>query len=983
MVHRFLFLLVAALTAAGSAHAEGRVDRGLVALYDFEERTGTVVHDRSGVSPPLDLTIEKPSAARWKNGALSVTSSCLIRSGAAAGRVAVAIRESQSLTLEAWVKPDNDTQAGPARILSLSADPSRRNFTLAQDGTRYDVRLRTTTTDLNGTPSLPSADKSLSVNLTHVVYTRDSAGTAKIFIDGKEAASKQAAGDLSNWSDEFQLLVANELTGDRTWLGELHLLAVYSRPLTPEEVATNYAAGSGDGKELAMLLPPPVNRSVDFVKDVQPILRSHCYKCHLHDAEKGGLNLGRRVRALEGGKNGPVVVNRDSAASRLIHLVAEIDKGQVMPPEGDRLTPDEIGVVRAWIDQGLHWPLDAEVLDPRIEEARKHWAFQPLRGVEPPTVRDTGWIRTPIDRFILAALEAKGLHPAPVVDANRMIRRISFDLAGLPPTPDEVAQFVADSHSDRGAAEAALVDRVLQSRHFGERWGRHWLDVARYADSDGMESDADRPLAYRYRDFVIRSLNDDLPFDVFVRWQIAGDELEPENVEAVSATGFLTAGPNQVLEDKYLEDERLRNRYNELDDVLSTLGTGMLGLTLGCARCHDHKYDAIPSREYYALLSAFHSGDRKQVKLGSDGSEVLAFQDFGAEPRATWVFGRGNFYDRNRPVSLGFLDVLMRGRTAENYWDDARGRPKRGDSTQQRQALARWITDVDHGAGALVARVIVNRVWQHHFGEGLVRTVSDFGVRGEPPTHADLLDWLTRDFVANGWKLKRLHRMIMTSSVYRQSSAFDEAKAATDSENRLLWCKAPQRLEAEIVRDAMLSVSGTLNLEPYGPAFKPPIAKEAMLARNTKDNYPDDVRDDAASRRRSVYMFHKRVVPYPLLQAFDRPDAQQACGRRDQTTVAPQALALLNDAFVRARSIDFANRLIEQQAGDEAIVDGAFQWALARLPTPSERSASVEFVRAQCEKRNPRSSNAEAARLAAVADFCQAIFGLNEFIYVD
>jgi hypothetical protein len=336
-------------------------------------------------------------------------------------------------------------------------------------------------------------------------------------------------------------------------------------------------------------------------------------------------------------------------------------------------------------------------------------------------------------------------------------------------------------------------------------------------------------------------------------------------------------------------------------------------------------------------------------------------------------------------VQLGFLDVLSRDRTAADYWSDARRDGQRSDTTYQRKALAAWITDVEQGAGALAARVIVNRVWQHHFGEGLVRTVSDFGVRGESPTHPELLEWLAHDFVAYGWRLKRLHRMIATSAVYQQSAALDAAKSNADFENRLLWCKAPQRLEAEILRDAMLAVSGMLNLDPYGPAFKPPISAEAMLARNTKNPYPNDAKDDESTRRRTVYMFHKRVVPYPLLHAFDRPDAQQACGRRDQTTVAPQSLALLNDAFVRARAVDFARRLLQEAPDDERIVDRAFQLALARPPTAAERSASLDFVKAQSAQRHSRAPDEPAtdARVAAVADYCQALFGLNEFIYVD
>ena len=976
-----------ATASAVAADAPQRVESGLEAIYDFEEGAGSVVHDRGGTEQPLHLQVDASPATRWKDGALVVTGSAKIASAGPAKRISEAIQRSRALTIEAWLKPENAAQNGPARIVTLSADPSRRNFTLGQDGSRYDVRLRTSKTSENGIPSLSSPAGSLTAELTHVVYSRDADGKARIYVNGKAHAEQEVAGDLANWSGDFRMALANELTGDRPWRGELHLVAIYSRALTSDEVAQNLAAGPKTAAvDYAALLPPAAKRKVDFVTDVQPIFREHCFECHAQGNEEGGLNLGIQSRALEGGDHGPVLVDGNSTKSRLIHLVAGIEKEAIMPPkENDPLSKEQIGILRAWIDQGMSWPKEADVLDPRLERARTHWAFQKLRTVEPPTVKGAGWVRTPIDQFILASLEAKGLTPAAPVDAGLLMRRASFDVAGLPPTPVEVNAFRTAAEGDRQAAVAALADRLLESRHYGERWGRHWLDVARYADSDGYESDADRPHAWQYRDFVIRALNDDLPFDAFVRWQIAGDEFEPDNPQAVAATGFLTAAPNTILPPTHLEEERLRNRYNELDDILSTAGTAVLGLTLGCARCHDHKYDAISSREYYRLLSAIHSGDRKVVKLGSDGPEGLTFRDFDGETRTTWLFERGNFYDRDQPVQLGFLEVLSRDRTAADYWSDARRDPPRADTTYQRKALAVWMTDVEHGAGALAARVIVNRIWQHHFGEGLVRTVSDFGVRSEAPTHPELLEWLAKDLVAHDWKLKRLHKMILTSAAYQQASALDAEKAKLDPENRLVGFRQPQRLEAEILRDAMLAVSGTLNREPYGPAFKPPIPAEAMVARNTKSPYPSDARDDASTRRRSVYMFHKRVVPYPLLQAFDRPDAQQSCGRREHTTVAPQALALLNDGFVRARAIDFAQRLTKEENDNERLVDRAFQIALARAPSAVERSASLEFLSAQREKRQKRESgkSADEVRIASVADFCQAIFSLNEFLYID
>jgi hypothetical protein len=433
-----------------------------------------------------------------------------------------------------------------------------------------------------------------------------------------------------------------------------------------------------------------------------------------------------------------------------------------------------------------------------------------------------------------------------------------------------------------------------------------------------------------------------------------------------------------------MEDERLRTRYNELDDMLSTIGTGFLGLTLGCARCHDHKYDAIPSRDYYRLLCALHSGDRAEVPLGETGDKVLGFRDAGPEPKPTWLFRRADYYDHELPVQLGFVSILTGERSADDYWRAAREESPATGSTNQRRALADWMTDVDQGAGALVARVIVNRLWQHHFGHGLVRTVGDFGARSDPPSHPELLEWLAHDLVQNGWRLKRLQRMIVASAVYQQSSAIPSD--TSDAENRLLGRMPLVRLEGEILRDAMLAVSGTLNLTPFGPAVKAPIASEAMLARNVKDPYPDDIADGPDVRRRSIYLFHKRVVPNPLLAAFDKPDAQQSCGRRDRTTVAPQALALLNDEFVRTVSFDFADRLLEEGGDDPARqVDLAFELALARGPRDEEVAAALEFVATQAHerrKRDPGGSD-EAAGRAALADLCQVLYGLNEFIYID
>ncbi len=977
------------LTTTALQAESPRVTDGQQVLYLFDEQQGDVVRDQAGIEPALDIKLETPTSVRWREKSLEVSASARMRSAIPATRLVEAVRLSGAITVEVWLRPQNDRQKGPARIVSLSAGPSERNFTFGQDGSRYDVRLRTSSTSENGIPSTSTSDGTAEPGqLTHVVYARDVSGAVRITIDGQQSLVAKIEGDLAKWSDDDHLLLANEASGDRPWVGELHLAAIYDRALSPDEVTQNYNAGVAASVDYAALLPSAVERQVDFVKDVQPIFRERCFECHATGNEEGGLNLGTRARVMEGGEGGLVLKSGQSDVSRLIHLVAGINEDSVMPPEGDRLTDEQVGILRAWIDQGAVWPAEADVLDPRTERAREHWAFQPLKSVDVPQPPNEAWGLSPIDRFVFAKLRENDLTPTAPAGPRQLMRRIMFDLSGLPPQPEELDDFETAYRRDQTEAVTALVDRLLNSQHFGERWGRHWLDVARYADSDGQESDRDRPHAYHYRDFVIRAFNDDMPFDQFVRWQIAGDEYEPDNRDAVAATGFLVAGPHTVLADTFLEEERLRNRYNELDDIVSTTGTALLGLTVGCARCHDHKYDAISSREYYRLLSAFHSGDRDEnYKVNGKGPKLLAFRDFGQTPATSWLFNRGDFYDRDQQVQLGFLKVLMRDATVEGYREVALVDEPRQATTYQRRALAEWLTDVEHGAGPLLARVIVNRLWQHHFGEGLVRTVDDFGVRGDEPTHPDLIEWLANDLVEHGWQLKRLHRMIVLSAVYQQGTDFDEAKAAIDPENRLLWRRRPQRLEAEVLRDAMLAVSGTLNLEAFGPAFKPPIPKEAVgAARNLKTKYPDDAKDEPATRRRTVYMFHKRVVPYPLLQAFDRPDLLQSCGRRDDSTVAPQALAILNDDFVRTRATDFAQRLIDDCGEDTPeVVRCAFGLAVARSPGESEAAAAEAFIASQQERRQQRDSDqpADETRRQAITDFCQTLFGLNEFLYVD
>lgn len=725
-----------------------------------------------------------------------------------------------------------------------------------------------------------------------------------------------------------------------------------------------------------LCMPHRLPADDSFVKDVLPILRERCFTCHAQGTTEGELDLSDRDRALAGGEHGPVIVPGNSDASLLIQRVASSDPSQVMPPEGSPLTRDQIGAVRRWIDAGAPWP---ELVDP----AATHWAFQPLADPHVPAVKQSDWPRTAIDRFILTTLEAKSIEPTGRASPERLVRRLSFDLIGLPPTLEEIEAFRIAYGRDADRALADLVDRLMGSAHYGERWARHWLDVARYADSDGQESDRDRDWAFPYRDFVIRAFNEDLPYDQFVRWQLAGDEYAPQDPRAIAATGFLIAGPFAALPDRLMEDERLRNRFNELDDMLSTIGSGLLGMTLGCARCHDHKYDPIPARDYYQMLSALQSGDRAERSIGNASDKVLAYFEPDGEPEPAWLFRRGNYYDREIPVQLGFLSALMRDRSADDYLVQAREASVSAATTNQRRAMANWMTDAEQGAGPLLARVFVNRLWMHHFGRGLVNTPGDFGTRAGQPSHPELLEWLANDLVTHGWQVKRVQRMIVLSSVYLQDSR--SVVEERDPENRWLGRMSLRRLEGEAVRDAMLAVSGTLNRQAFGPAVKIPIAAEAIVARNLKSEYPSDIKDSSAVRRRAVYLFHKRVVPDPLQQAFDKPDAQQTCSRRDRTTVAPQALALLNDRWVRTVAVDFARRVLRGTTDDEEAVELALQLALGRPIESAERTAAVAMLQNQQARRQLRDANVrvEEVRLQAFADFCQVVFSLNEFIYID
>ena len=777
---------------------------------------------------------------------------------------------------------------------------------------------------------------------------------------------------------------------------------------------------------VALLAPQEVS--------VPAILEEACVQCHSPGKKKGGLDLTTREALLKGGDSGPAIVPGKGKQSLLYRLVARLDE-PFMPQKSGKLAADRTAAIAAWIDAGAAY--DRPLVDRGVPEV--HWAFRPLRRPDAAS----------IDALLPGKERAS---------RETLIRRLTFDLTGLPPSPLDVDAFVHDAAPN---AVEKLVDRLLASPHYGERWARHWLDVARYADSEGYRYDRDRKHAWPYRDFVIRAMNDDLPYDTFVRWQLAGDEIEPSNPQAVIATGFCTAGPLQEKQASDSKKNQERNRYDELDDMLATTGSAFLGLTLGCARCHDHKFDPIPTRDYYRMLAAFAgtkrvdrflapqaeinafkakdaeftkragplqakiaslesrvrpalvrkkidalpireedrdllrapvdksnqrqeellavhqrelavSNDELRDAMGGDdraaweaaSAELLSvarpvpplqahtLDDLGAKPVKAWLLHRGEVDQKAEEVTLGFLGALGNPEPA------AIRKVAGHDTSFQRTALASWITDVDRGAGRLLARVLVNRLWQHHFGEGLVRTPNDFGAQGDLPTHPELLDWLATELIARGWKLKAMHKLIVTSGAYLQ-------------------VRRPVRLEAEALRDAILSVSGCLNAEMYGPGVKVPIPAELIITRTAGEHhYPRDVADGPAVWRRSVYTFIKRSVPSPMTDLFDTPSASASCGKRIPTTVAPQALLLLNDPFVRARAKDFAKRLAKEVSTPEEQVERAWRLAVGRTPTGTERNEALLFLAGQRERRR-----GDAA--AALADFCQVLFGLNEFIYVD
>jgi mono/diheme cytochrome c family protein len=689
----------------------------------------------------------------------------------------------------------------------------------------------------------------------------------------------------------------------------------------------------------------PSDPPVDFARDVQPLLTRSCAGCHGPDKQRGGLRLDTAAGLRAGGDSGPPFVPGDSSRSRLYHAITGTNDVTLMPPKDKepRLTMAEVATIKAWIDQGAKLPTDSAA--PKVN----HWAFQPLKRPAVPSPR-VGEVRNPIDAFIVARLEKEGLRPSPEADRGTLLRRLALDLTGLPPTPDEIDAFVKDNSPD---AYKKQVDRLLASPHYGERWGRHWLDLARYADSNGYSIDAPRTI-WPYRDWVINALNADMPFDQFTIEQLAGDLLPNATTNQKVATGFHRN--TQINEEGGIDPEQFR--VEAVVDRTNTTGAVWLGLTVGCAQCHSHKFDPITQRDYYQLFAFFNNQDEPTLPLGPNPDAVpkkgpkpgpgelttMVLRE-RATPRETHILKGGDFTRPGARVEPGTPAVMP---------------PIRAEEAPAvrltRLDLARWLVCPDQ---PLTARVTVNRVWGQYFGVGLVETENDFGTRGAPPSHPELLDWLASEFVEKRWSLKALHRLVVTSATYRQSSRARPDLETVDPRNRLLARQARLRLDAEVVRDVTLSASGLLNPKVGGPGVFPP--QPEGVSQFTQVKRPWKPNEDAARYRRGMYTYFWRSAPHPALTVFDAPDAGTACTRRTRSNTPLQALTLLNDAGFAEYAYGLAAHILRDGPKDEAgQVRYGFRCCLGREPSDPEASRLAVFVARQREHYAMHPAEAQA-----------------------
>lgn len=826
----------------------------------------------------------------------------------------------------------------------------------------------------------------------------------------------------------------------------------------------------------------PNRAGIDFFEQkIRPVLIEHCYKCHSQDAQKAGklkaeLLLDSRAGLRKGGESGPVLITAKPADSLLLKVLRH--EGDVRMPSKGKLPESVLRDFESWLALGAPDPREGEIASNRkldLEKSRKeHWAFQPLREAARPAVKNADWVRTPIDAFILKKLEDAKVQPAPAADAATLLRRVYFDLIGLPPTPTEQQAFLRDPSP---TAYEKVVDDLLQRPQYGERWGRHWLDVARYAETLGFEHDELRPFAWRYRDWVIDAFNSDMAYDQFLAEQLAGDEVKGSNARSQIGATFLRLGPFETN-----ASDRMNARYAQLDDVISTVSMAFLGQTMQCARCHDHKFEPISQVDYYRLLAilepiqspegeqgapSFEVGSPEEreahkqrlaewqrqmdqsyeplnqlrlvvvervrkplledVKLkvnekqfdetvavlktpiekrikkqsdwllvsnarakviddaikqyGSDGEKADLLRHVEAinhltkaQPQAilapvfkeggvpdTWLFGRGDVSRKVRVVLPGTLGVLG----GEDFPEPKK---KRFATTSGRRLwLAEWMTT---SARPLAARVMVNRLWQQHFGRGFVDDANNLGLSGGSPSHPELLDWLANDFIAGGWRIKRMHRQIVLSSTYRQGSRHPRE---ADPDGSLFARWIPRHLDAEAIRDGMLAASGKLNLAMGGPSIYPPF-KEQSPGGRVGGGSGWQRSDETEASRRSVYVFAKRLIRLPMLDLLGAPDSTASAGKRSVSTTAVQALLLLNGEFSSQQARFLADRLKrDADPDDEARIRLAFALVFCRTPNADELRELQRFLR-----QHPRSGTDEA-----LVSLCLVLLNANEFTYTN
>jgi hypothetical protein len=701
-----------------------------------------------------------------------------------------------------------------------------------------------------------------------------------------------------------------------------------------------------------------------FEKSVRPLLSARCLECHSAKEPEAGLRLDARDNMVRGGDNGPAIVPGEPEKSLLVTAIHYRDENLQMPPTG-KLSGEQIAVLTTWVKIGAPWPSASSAIRPAgpdetfeiTPEERAFWSFQPVVAPPVPAVKDGAWSKRDTDRYILARLESTSLAPSPPADKRTLIRRATFDLIGLPPTPEEVEAFLADDSPD---AFSKVVERLLESPHYGERWARHWLDIARYGEDQAHTFQSRKyPQGFRYRDWLIQSFNRDLPYDEFVRQQIAADLLPGDDKrERLPALGFFALGP------VYYGDRKMMDQY---DDRIDTLTRGFLGLTVACARCHDHKFDPISTADYYALAGVIASSQYIEEPLVSP-EEVEAAEKALTDAEKKNKLKKYPFVhtlkEADKPVTMR---VHIRGST-ENLGDEvprhflsilSPDEPKPFEHGSGRLELAQAIASE---ANPLTARVMVNRIWKHHFGEGLVRTASNFGSLGERPTHPDLLDYLAARFMASGWSIKALHREIMNSAAYQQSSGFDTAKAAVDAENRLLWRMNRRRLEVEAWRDAMLAVAGTLDRTIGGPS--------SDLA-------------NAGNRRRTMYGVVSRHRLDDLLRLFDFPDPNLTSDKRPETTVPQQQLFVLNSEFMTGNAKALAGQVASLADNDEGRIRAAFARVYCREPSDREMQLALTYLKADESPAENGSDGAASVKLTRWDRYAQVLLGANEFMYVD